>query len=83
MGKEQAKVTPEEREEKLRKVFTWYYDKLTKELASGGLTGGSIAAYLAWATRRNNMQDDSPLDLELSPVERVTKEVIKELKCRG
>ena len=38
------------------------------------------AAYKAWIKRHNNAVDHSPLDLELSPVERVTKNVIKELK---
>jgi hypothetical protein len=38
------------------------------------------AAYKAHKTIRKNKQDHSPLDLQMTPLERVTRDVIKELK---
>ena len=41
------------------------------------------AAYKAWDTIRRNKQDKSSLDLQMSLIDRVTRDIIKELSQGG
>jgi hypothetical protein len=47
----------------------------------GKLSKGQKAAYKAWYTMRLKKQTSEPIDLLMTPLDRATRDVIKELKC--
>jgi hypothetical protein len=90
LGKEQViKVVPKRKAysakaKKLEALLNYAWDQ--EQIRNNPMifiSKAQEAAYKAWIKRYDSKINSSPIDLELSPVERVTREVIKELKCRG